>query len=87
MALRSLSQEVLSEVSSDVISFQTELHSLISWVKSSGLFQDKKIFEDMHHGITLNREFEKYNLHIRTLGLGSSKVFVSDDICMSLFHM
>ena len=40
MNLRSLSQEVLSEDSSEVIGFQLELHSLISWVKSSGLFQD-----------------------------------------------
>ena len=40
MNLRSLSQEVLSEVSSEVISFQLELHSLINWVKSSDLLQD-----------------------------------------------
>ena len=53
MDLRSLLQNVLSEVSSEVISFQLELHSLITWVKSSGLFQDYRIFEDMHHGITL----------------------------------
>ena len=55
MDLRSLSQDILSEVSSEVISFQIELHSLISWVKSSGLFQDYRIFEDMHHGITLSK--------------------------------
>ena len=59
MDLKSLLQDVLSEVSSEVISFQIELHSLISWVKSSGLFQDYRIFKDMHHGITINREFEK----------------------------
>ena len=46
-------QDVLSEVSSEVISFQIELHSLVTWVKSSGLFQDYRIFEDMHHGITV----------------------------------
>ena len=59
MDLRSLSQDVSSEVSSEVISFQIELHSIITWVKSSGLFQDYRIFEDMHQGITINREFEK----------------------------
>ena len=52
MGLRSLLQDVLREVSSKVISFQIELHSFITWVKSSGLFQDYRIFEDMHHGIT-----------------------------------
>ena len=40
MNLRRLSQEVLSEVSSEVISFQLESHSLISCVKSSDEFQD-----------------------------------------------
>ena len=55
---RSLLQDVLKETSSEVISFQIELHSLITWVKSLGLFQDYRIFEDMHHGITINREFE-----------------------------
>ena len=59
MDLRSLLQDVLSEVSSEVISFHIELHSLITWVKSSGLFQDYRIFEDMHHGITIHQEFEK----------------------------
>ena len=51
MNLRSLLQDVLSEVSSKVISFRIELHPLITWVKSSGLFQDYRIFEDMRHGI------------------------------------
>ena len=59
MDLRSLSQDVFSEVSSEGISFQIELHSLITWVKSSGLFQDYRIFIDMHHGFTINKEFEK----------------------------
>ena len=62
MDVRSLLQDVLSEVSSKVISFQRELHPLISWVKSSGLFQDYRVFEDMHHGITINREFEKLKI-------------------------
>ena len=53
MDLRSLLQDVLSEVSSKVISFQIELHLLITWVKGSGLFQDYRIFQDMRHGITL----------------------------------
>ena len=59
MDLRSLLQDVLGEVSSKVINFQIELHLSITWVKSSGLFQDYRIFEDMRHGITINREFEK----------------------------
>ena len=57
MDLRSLLQDVLSEVSSEVISFQIELQSLNTWVKSSGLFQDYRIFEDMHHGITCSSIF------------------------------
>ena len=57
MDLRSLLQDVLSEVSSKIISFQVELHLLLTWVKSSGLFQEYRIFEDMRHGITINREF------------------------------
>ena len=59
MDVRSLLQDVLSETSSEVISFQIELHSIITWVKSSGLFQNYRIFEDMHHGITINREIGK----------------------------
>ena len=59
MDLRSFLQDVLSEVSSEVISFLIELHSIITWVRSSDLFQIYKIFEDMHHGITINRKFEK----------------------------
>ena len=62
MDLRSLLQDVSSEVSSKVISFQIELHPIITWVKSSGLFQDYRIFEDMCHGITINREFEKIKI-------------------------
>ena len=62
MDLRSLVQDIFGEVSSEVISFQLELHSLITWVKSSDLFQNYRIFEDMHHGITINREFEKIKL-------------------------
>ena len=36
-----------------VISFQIKLYLLIIWVRSSGLIQDYRIFEDMHHGITI----------------------------------
>ena len=64
MDLRSLLQDVLSEVFSKVIRFQIELHPIIIWVKSSGLFQDYGIFEDMHHGMTINREFEKNKNYI-----------------------
>ena len=62
MDLRSLLQDVSSEVSSEVISFQIELHSLIAWVRSSDLFQKYGIFEDMHHGIRINWEFEKIKI-------------------------
>ena len=68
MDLRNLSQEVINEGSSEVISFQIELHSLITWVKSSGLFQDYRIFEDMHHGITINREFLKIKFTLLHFG-------------------
>ena len=57
-----------------------KLYISIIWVKSSGLFPDYRIFEDMHHGITINREFRNLKLYICTLG--SSKVFVSDVLCM-----
>ena len=50
-------QDVIKEVSSKTISFQIELHLLINWIKSSGLFQDYRIFADMRHGITTNRAF------------------------------
>ena len=60
MDLRSLLQDILSEVSSKIISFQIELHLLITWVKSSGLFQDYRIFEDMHHGITFSKRCRKF---------------------------
>ena len=59
MDLRSFLQDVISDDSSEVISFHIELHSLIIWVRSSDLFQNYRIFEDMHHGITIKREFEK----------------------------
>ena len=38
-----------------------KLHLSIIWVKSSVLFQNYKIFEDMHHGITqqLDRLLER----------------------------
>ena len=65
--LRSFTQDVLSDTSSKVISFQIELHPLITWVKSSGLFQDYRIFEDMRHGITINREFQKILKNIYAL--------------------
>ena len=60
MGLRSLLQDVLSEVSSKGISFQIELHLLITWVKSSGLFQDYRIFEDMRHGIPSRFDFVEF---------------------------
>ena len=61
MNLRSSLKDVLSEVSSKVTSFQIELHQIITWIMSSGLFQDHRIFEDMRHGITINRDIEKKN--------------------------
>ena len=67
MDLRSLLQDVLSEVSSEVISFQIELHSLITWVKNSGLFQDYRIFEDMHHGITTCKKLARLPCFVRNL--------------------
>ena len=39
MDLRSLLQDILSEVSFKIISFQMELHLLITWVKSSDYFR------------------------------------------------
>ena len=57
MDLSSLLQDLLSEVSSEAFSFQIELHSLITWVRSSDLFQNYRIFEDMHHGIRLDHQY------------------------------
>ena len=48
----SLSPDILNEVSLTVMSFQIKLYLLIAWVRNSGLIQDYRIFEDMHHGIT-----------------------------------
>ena len=39
MDLRSLLQDILTEVSSKIISFQMELHSLITLVRSSDYFR------------------------------------------------
>ena len=39
MDLRSLLQDILSEVSSKIISFQIELHLLITWVRKSDIFE------------------------------------------------
>ena len=61
MDLRSLLQNILSEVSPKITNIQIELHPLITWVLEIRLFQIYRIFEDMHHGITINREFEKLN--------------------------
>ena len=70
MNLRSFLKDVLSEVSSKVISFQIELHQIITWIMSSGLFQDHRIFEDMRHGITINRDIErKKQNYIYVLGV------------------
>ena len=60
--LRSLSQDLINEVSSKIISFRMELHLSIIWVKSSGLFQDYRIFEDMYHGITDVRVNQAVNI-------------------------
>ena len=55
MYLISLSPDILDEVFQMVM----KLYLLITWVRNSSLIQDYKIFEDMHHGITINREFLK----------------------------
>ena len=41
--------------------FQMELHLLITWAESQ-ISLNYRIFEDMHHGITINQEFEKYKI-------------------------
>ena len=46
--LISLSPDILDEVSQAVM----KLYLLITWLRNSGLIQDYRIFEDMHHGIT-----------------------------------
>ena len=61
MDLRSLLQNILGEVSPKITNIQIELHPLITWVLEFRLFQIYRIFKDMHHGITINREFEKLN--------------------------
>ena len=62
--LISLSPDISYEVSLTVMSFQIKLYLLITWVRNSGLIQDYRIFEDMHDGITINREFLKTNLYL-----------------------
>ena len=39
MDLRSLLQDILSEVSPKIINFQIELHLVITWVRSSDYFR------------------------------------------------
>ena len=56
--LRSLSQDIINEVSSNTISFRMDLHLSINWVKSSGQFQDYRFFEEMHHGIAAVKVFK-----------------------------
>ena len=51
----SLSPDILDEVSQAVV----KLYLLITWVRNSGLMQDYRIFEDMHHGITKLIEFNE----------------------------
>ena len=65
--MRSLLQDVLSEVSSKLISFQIDFHLLITWVKDSGLFQDYRIFEDMRHGIAADsKQVQRKNRNFET---------------------
>ena len=61
----------LNEVSSKVIIFQMEWHSLIIWARSSSLFTDNRILDDMLHDITINREFKNKN-YIYAFGFGES---------------
>ena len=42
MNLRSLLQDIINEVSSRIISFQIELHLLITWARSSSYFKFKE---------------------------------------------
>ena len=87
MDLRSLLQDILSEVSPKIINFQIELHLLITWVRSSDYF---RFIESLRTCIMASQStgnLKSLKLHICTLGLRSSKVCVSDDICMGLFYM
>ena len=61
MNLRSLLQEILSEVSSEIISFQMELHLLIILVKCSECFT---IIESLGVGIRTSEKRlpEKYSV-------------------------
>ena len=75
MDLRSLLQDILSEVSSKIINFQMKLHLLITLVRSSDCFRfiESLIsrlcsFEDMRHGITINREFQKRKIPYMQFG-------------------
>ena len=64
MNLRSLLQDILSEVSFEIISFQVKLHVNFSgWEFRLSL--NYRIFEDMHHGITLKKHFA---VRIRYMG-------------------
>ena len=57
MDLRSLLQDILSEVSSKIISFQIELHLLITWVKSSDYF---RIIESLRTCIMASQSTRKF---------------------------
>ena len=80
MDLRSYLQDVLSEVSSEAINFQIELHSLIILARSSGLIQNYRFFEGMHHGITTVEL-------ILTDFVGVKKLLVSISVSPSMFSL
>ena len=58
MDLRSLSQYLLSEVSSEVIGFQIELHSLITWLRIQVYF---KIIESLRTCIMASQNVFNFN--------------------------
>ena len=85
MILRSLLQDILSEVSSKIIGFQMELHLLITLVRSSDYF---RFIESLRTCIMASQSTGnlKLKLHVCTLGLRSSKSFLSQ-MLKFLFQM
>ena len=94
MNLRSLLQDILSEVSSRIISFQMELHLLITLVRSSDYF---RFIESLRTCIMASQSTGTLKHKITYMHFGfeeffkffvsNVKVFISDVICMGLLQM
>ena len=74
MDLRSLVQDILSEVSPNIINFQIGLHLFITWVRSSDYF---RFIESLRTCIMASHQFSNIN---RIRMNKDKEVYVSSEI-------